>query len=123
MEKTALWIDHATAHIFDYDSEGAHPRPLLHNHQTTAKEGNSQEHTKAFYHEVAGALKDSKSILLMGPGQAKEEFKNHCETHHALINDEIFKIESMKDHPSVPEILETSAKIFKEHFNWVPATK
>lgn len=123
MEKTAVWIDHSTAHIFDYNSEGAHPRSLLKNHQTTTKEGNSQEHTKAFYHEVATALNDCKSILLMGPGQAKEEFKNHCESHHKLINQEIFKVESMKDHPSVPEILEVSGKIFKDHFNWAPKVK
>ena len=123
MEKTAVWIDHSTAHIFDYNEEGAHPRALLNNHQVTAKEGNSNEHTKSFYHEVATALKDCKSILLMGPGQAKEEFKNHCETHHHLINEEIFKVESMKDHPSSPEIMEFSGKIFKEHFNWTPSGK
>ena len=123
MEKTAVWIDHASAHIFDYNSEGAHPRDLLHNHRNTAKEGNVSEHTKAFYHEVATALKDCKSIFVMGPGQAKEEFKNHCEAHHGLVNDEIFKVESMKDHPSVPEILELSAKAFKDHFNWSVSPK
>jgi stalled ribosome rescue protein Dom34 len=121
MEKTAVWIDHSTTHIFDYDAEGAHPRAQLHNHQTTTAEGNSSEHTKAFYHEVATALRDSKTILLLGPGQAKEEFKNHCESHHPLVNKEIFKVESMKDHPSTAEILEFSGKIFKDHFNWTPA--
>ena len=118
MERTTVWIDHATTHIFDYNAEGITARPPVHNNVEDTHGDQTKEHTKSFYHEVAASLAKSDSILLLGPGQAKEEFKNHCENHHPLVNKAIFRVETMKDHPSDAEILDVSAKLFKEHFNF-----
>lgn len=118
MERTTVWIDHETTHIFDYDAEGIHARPQLHNKVEATHSGRTDEHTKLFYHDVATSLMKSDHVLLLGPGQAKEEFRNHCEDHHPLVGKAIFRVESMKDHPSDSEILKMSSKLYKEHFNW-----
>ena len=123
MERTTVWIDHATTHIFDYKADGIHPRTQLHNKVEATHSGRTEEHTKNFYHEVADSLMKSDSILLLGPGQAKEEFRNHCEDHHPSVSKAIFCVESMKDHPSDTEILDMSSKLFKEHFNWTHSEK
>lgn len=48
---------------------------------------------------------ETRALLNNHKITAKEEFRNHCEIHYHLINDEIFKVESMKDHAFNPDIL------------------
>lgn len=114
MKQTAVWVDHQRAYIFDYQSDGIHERIVEAQHDGKM----SKEHLRKFYHDLAHAIQGSKAILLMGPGQAKEEFKNHCEEHHHEVNKAIVKVENMKDHPSVKQILKASNKFFKEQNAW-----
>ena len=114
MKQTAIWLDHQKAYIFDYQKDGIHERIVESHHNGRM----TKEHLRKFYHDVAQSLHGSQAILLMGPGQAKEEFKNHCEDHHHEVNSAIVKVENMKDHPSVEQILKTSNKFFKEQNTW-----
>lgn len=115
MKLTSVWIDHQKAFIFDYKSGGIEQRTM----ETHAHHGKvTNEELRKFYHSVADSLKSSEKILILGPGNAKDEFKNHCQDHHFNVNKAIIKLETMKDHPSVDEILKISNKIFKEEERW-----
>lgn len=119
MKRTIVWIDHEKTYIYDYGLAGIHPRKHSPKYEGPVDHGQrSNEHEKKFYHELAHSIEDSNLVLLMGPGMAKEEFKNHCETHHPKVNEAIFKVATLKDHPSQEEILGHSNKIFKEYFDW-----
>lgn len=115
MKQTTIWIDHQKAFIFDYKADGIFERKIeshMHNGKAT------KEDLRKFYHEVANELQASDKILVVGPGTAKEEFKNHCEDHHAKVNKAILKLETMKDHPTDEEILKVSGKFFRLEQAW-----
>lgn len=119
MKRAIVWIDHEKSKIFDYDMNGVHPRKHAPKYEGPVEHGQrDQEHEKQFYHHLAENLKSNDLILLVGPGMAKEEFKNHCEKHHPEVDKAIFKVDNMKGHPSKEEILAVSDKLFKEHFQW-----
>jgi stalled ribosome rescue protein Dom34 len=115
MKQSTVWIDHKKARIFIYLADGIHEKIIdVHTHH----EKPSKEDLKKFYHDVAVTLAGSDKIYILGPGNAKEEFKNHCEDHHQNVNKAILKIEAMKDHPTSQEILEASTKFFKHQQAW-----
>lgn len=115
MSHTTIWIDHQTAHIFEFKSEGLKEMIIKNDHHGKT----DQEHQKKFYHEVARALGQPKEIFLVGPGTAKEEFQNHCENHHHLnVKKAIVGVETMKDHPRESEILSASRKFFGKYYSW-----
>lgn len=119
MRRAIVWIDHEKSHIFDYDAQGVHPRHHAPKYEGPVEHGQqSKEHEKRFYHALAESLENNDLILVVGPGMAKEEFKNHCEVHHPEVDKAIFKVEPMKGHPSKDDILALSDKLFKEHFEW-----
>ncbi len=114
MSQKTVWIDHHKAFIFDYQKDGIHESKLEPKHDGKV----TQEFLRKFYHQVAESLKNAEAILVLGPGQAKEEFKNHCEEHHAHVNQAIIKVESMKDHPTEAQILKISNEIFKQYHSF-----
>lgn len=115
MRQTTIWIDHHQAIIFDYKVDGIHEKKLQgHKHNGKA----TKEDLRKFYHDVANELSSADKILVVGPGLAKDEFKNHCEDHHQKVNKAILQIQTMKDHPSEEEILEVSKRFFKHEQAW-----
>ncbi len=114
MKRFTVWIDHHVAHILEYKTNGI----VFSDYSAKEKGMPSKEHQKQFYHEVAEALNGADKVLVLGPGMAKEEFRNHCEAHHSSVDKAIFKVESMKAHPSRDEILKFSAPFYKKYFEW-----
>lgn len=115
MKQSTVWIDHHKAYIFDYKADGIHERtlePEKHHEKVT------KEDLRKFYHNLAVSLNLTDKILVLGPGTAKDEFKNHCEEHHYKVNQAIVKIETMKDHPSSEQILKVSNNYFRQVQNW-----
>jgi hypothetical protein len=98
---SGLWIDHRKAFIVTLSGETETTREISSNSEkqlsrvdgvkSTAlfepllvKSDDSQEraydgHLESFYKEVGVSLRGSGSILLMGPGEAKEEFRKFME--------------------------------------------
>ena len=113
MGHTTIWIDHQHTFIFEYTAKGVQEKKLENNGT------NDKEHLKKFYHEVATTIGSPNQLLIVGPGTAKEEFKNHCQDHHhANLEKAIVGIETMKSHPRKSEILLVSRKFFDHHFSW-----
>src|SRR5690606_24508622 len=112
--RAAIWIDHHKAFVFDYLADGIHERMM----ESKGDGQKSKEHLKKFYHELAQSIKNSDCVLVMGPGLAKEEFRNHCQDHHPGLAKAIVAVESVKDHASQAEMLQASNAFFKKYSNW-----
>ena len=99
-----LWIDHRKAFVVTLSDKGETTREILSNNEkqlsrvdgvkSTApfepllvKSDDKQErdydgHMETFYREVGVSLQEAGSILLMGPGEAKVEFKKFMDKNH-----------------------------------------
>lgn len=114
MKRSAIWIDHHKAHVFDYHADGIHARKM----EAKGEERVSKEHLRKFYHELAQSIQSSDCVFIMGPGIAKDEFKKHCLDHHPAVGKAIVGVESAKDHASEDEMLKASNAFFKKYSNW-----
>lgn len=113
MSHTTIWIDQKHAFIFEFSADKVQEKNMSNSGNT------DDEHLKKFFHEVAGHLGSPNQLLIVGPGTAKEEFKNHLEDHHhTLLAKAVVGTETMKDHPKKAEILDVSKKFFDHHFRW-----
>jgi stalled ribosome rescue protein Dom34 len=104
MKRTAgLWIDHRKAFIVTLTDNGAETLQILsgvdkqrgrmdgvrlnekfESHKVAADDRQQRDyagHMDAFYRNVMDKIKGSGSILLMGPGEAKGEFKKFMDRH------------------------------------------
>lgn len=114
MSHTAIWIDHHKATIFTFTANGIEEKSI-----EAAEKKLDKEHQKKFYHQVATALGGAEKIVVLGPGMAKDEFKNHCENHnHKRIFNAIVGIETMKDHPTKAELMKKADTFFSKYFQW-----
>jgi stalled ribosome rescue protein Dom34 len=87
MQQYTIWIDHSHATIIDLSSKDY----VITDIENENKFHPSKEQLKKFYHAVALEVENAERILLLGPGISKEEFKNHCESHHPHLAESIFK--------------------------------
>ena len=104
MKRTAgLWIDHRKAFVVTLTDNGAETLQILsgvdkqrgrmdgvrlnekfESHKVAADDRQQRDyggHMDAFYRNVMDKIKGSGSILLMGPGEAKGEFKKFMDRH------------------------------------------
>jgi stalled ribosome rescue protein Dom34 len=109
-----LWIDHRKAVIAIVSAEGEETMEIKSNvekqpgryegirstvpydaQQVKADDIHEREfmgHLDQFYARVVEAVRDSESILIFGPGEAKGEFKKHLE--HAKVKARILTMET-----------------------------
>lgn len=103
MKKVGLWIDHARAILVSLDekgeattrtvesdagqrvrSKGGARSSTVYGPQDATYEARRdrkyEHHLEQFYASVGTLLADSDSIFILGPGEAKTEFRKHLET-------------------------------------------
>lgn len=99
--KTGLWIDHKKAIIVEATDRGEEIRVILSKVEkqlrrtgetplkghfesrivpmSDSRQNEFTEHLNVYYDEVIGCIRDAESILLLGPGEAKEELRKRLE--------------------------------------------
>ena len=125
-KKVGLWIDHKKAVIVSVTGTDEEIK-LIHSNtevQRIEEQGRQNgrsvqsddirlrvftEHLNNYYEEVISCIRDAKSILLFGPGEAKGELKKRLEKDN--LGDRIVGVETA-DKMTDPQI---AAKV-KEHF-------
>jgi stalled ribosome rescue protein Dom34 len=110
-------MDSKKAMLFNMTANGqkSHLENEGPDHHTQKKDQTTDSNLNHFYKNLVTALKDAKEILIMGPGQSKEHFKKHVESHHtADLADRIKGIEN-SDHPTDNQILAAGRSFFKMH--------
>ena len=118
LNHVVIWIDHKEAHIM-FLSEAASEAEIIrsksthtHLHHKANEIGSGRVALDSKYlHSVIQAVKESKEILILGPGSAKLELIKHAHKHDAQIAEKIVGVETV-DHPSDKEILAHARKFF-----------
>lgn len=99
--QVGLWIDHRRAFVVYFEGETTSSKEILSNieeevraaggsrsatrYEPQEQVGESrvdrkfQQHLEKYYDQVAKTLQDARSVLILGPGQAKDEFKKHLQ--------------------------------------------
>lgn len=126
-KKTGLWIDHKKAVIVTLTDKGEEIKEIQSNVERQLRrdaDSHSQStqtpaddvrgrafagHLDMYYNEVVSCIRDTDSILIMGPGEAKGEFKKHLEREG--LGERIVGIETV-DKMTDPQI---AAKV-RKHF-------
>ena len=124
MKKQAgLWIDHRKAVIVTVTEEGEEIKTITSNMEkhvrftggTGSEDGSSEDvrdrqfgnHLNNFYDQVIGAIRDSDSVMIFGPGEAKGELKKRIE--HDGLKAQILAVETadkMTDHQVLAKVRE-----------------
>jgi hypothetical protein len=121
--KTGLWIDHKKAIIVLATKEGEEIRTILSKAEkqlrrtgetplkgsyesrdvpmSDSRQREFTEHLNVYYDEVIGCIHDAESILLLGPGKAKEELRKRLEKRN--LGDRIAATETV-DKMTDPQI-------------------
>ena len=118
LNHAVIWIDHKEAHIM-FLSEAASEAEIIrsksthtHLHHKANEIGSGRVALDSKYlHSVIQAVKESKEILILGPGSAKLELIKHAHKHDVQIAEKIVGVETV-DHPSDKEILAHARKFF-----------
>ena len=96
-----VWMDHQEAHVLMFDREH------MESHQGKAGD------TAAFYAEVAKALAGAREVLLTGPGLARKEFQDWCNSHQKGMAGTV--VDSIvSDHPSDAQLVAMAKQYFKK---------
>jgi stalled ribosome rescue protein Dom34 len=120
MKKTVgLWIDHDRAVIafiagretevklIDSNIEKHHRQSGVETPADDVRERELTGHLNNYYNEVISCIRNSDSILILGPGEAKGELKRRLEKNH--LGGRISAIETadkMTDHQIVAHVRE-----------------
>lgn len=115
-----VWIDHEQARVAHFnDSEAERlvlhsthrPGKIHHKHGPSGSAGHEPEDA-AYLHAVAEALKGAGEILIVGPGNEKNEFMKHLEHHDKAIAACVVAVQSA-DHPTDGQLLALARKYFR----------
>ena len=122
MKNVGLWIDHRRAVIVSLTGADKEEITLIHSNMEEER-GQSDtplteddyrqsaltEHLKTYYERIVSSIRDAKSILIFGSGEAKGELKKRLEIDN--LSERITGVETA-DKMTDPQI---AAKV-KEHF-------
>ena len=115
---SVIWIDHQEANVIylrctESESEVIKTRSTHKNlhHKSGNVSGAHAGPDEHYLHEVIQAVKESKEILIVGPGSAKLELMKHATKHDHVIAEKVVGIETV-DHPSDGQLLAYAKKYF-----------
>jgi hypothetical protein len=91
--KLAIWMDHASAHLFDYPLDQTESRIISSDFTNTEKKEtlersehamhNTKQHDQlAYFKELAKVAEQYNSVLIFGPTNAKSELLNFLKSDH-----------------------------------------
>ena len=122
---SVIWVDHQEAHVIYFNPTASQGEIIktksthknLH-HKSGSVSGTHVLPDQHYLHEVIQAVKESKEILIVGPGSAKLELMKHAAKHDHPTAEKVVGIETV-DHPSDGQLLAYA----KQYFAKVDALK
>lgn len=120
MKDLVVWLDSKSALVFDLKPSGIEKvfiKKSDKDHHARHK-SDTHKHNKAqrFYAKLADTLKGVDHLLIMGPGLAKNNFREYLRTHYSSsIAQKVIgfeKIESF-EHTTEKQMMAKAHKIFK----------
>jgi len=105
-----VWMDHNEAHVMMFDREHVEAQRVKARSQHTLKHGHVGA-DKAFFGEIVQALQGVSAVLLTGPANAKNEFREHCKHNAHAVDKAIVDVIST-DHPSDAQLVAMARQYF-----------
>lgn len=113
-----VWIDHRQARVFHFNSEDADKvvirpeHPVRDYHRKEKRTGHHDREDQAFLEQVTKSIADAGAILVVGPGNEKNELIKHIEKAHPRMKGKIEGVELI-DHPSDGELVAHARRFLK----------
>jgi len=118
MSDYIVWLDSAKAHVFELNSEmkESSMKAEIFEHAMKNKKGGHDHHENdGLFKDIANRVNSSKKLLVMGPGQAKNQFRTYLTEHHThSLAKKIVGVETC-DHPTDNQILAIARKFFAHY--------
>lgn len=102
-----IWIDQEQAKLFQFSHDKMERKYWQAGHQV-----NQKKQEQALFSEISGHLSQALRILILGPGVAKNHFKDYLIKHLPAVNKKVVKCETV-DHPTDSQIAALVQKFFK----------
>ena len=122
MKNFVVWLDSKSAHIFALEPSGTKKSVVkkseMDHHTHHKKEQHTDSNAEHYYRDLAKHLKGADQILLMGPGLAKNHFREHLATHEAgTLAKKIIGIENLEgfEHESENQMMAKAHQFFKKY--------
>lgn len=114
-----IWLDSENAQIYSLTVDGVKKSHLkktgVDHHSHSKKDHNHDSDAEHFYRDLAERLKDAEKLLIIGPGQSKNKFQTHLNSHHSgNLAKKIIGIEN-SDHPTDNQILAAARKFYSAY--------
>ncbi len=115
-----VWIDHEQARVTHFNDAEAEqlvlhsthrPGKIHHKNGPTGSPGHEPEDTH-YLHAVAEALRGAAEILVVGPGNEKNELIKHLEHHDKAVAACVVAVQTV-DHPTDGQLLALARKYFR----------
>ena len=110
----AVWVDHHEARIFKFDGDSVEQtdvRPVKHADHHIHRDAEKHPDDAKFFHDVAGALREAGSVLVLGPSTAKLGLIRHLHAHDKDVDAKVVGVETV-DHPTNPQLVAYAKSYF-----------
>jgi stalled ribosome rescue protein Dom34 len=116
MSHAIVWLDNKHAKFFNFSKteSDSHNVKTNEHHSHHFTDGAGKEDEKRYFHHLSDSLKDFQEIILIGPGNGKDNFKKYLESHNKEFLKKVLATETV-DHPTDNQIIAFAKKYFKEH--------
>jgi stalled ribosome rescue protein Dom34 len=109
-----VWMDHQSAQVLQFDEEHVQAQRVKAHTHHTRQHGTDARHEREFYDQITNALVGVQEVLLVGPGQARDDFRKHVVQHHAELAKHV--VDSVPaDHPSEHQLVALARKYFAKY--------
>lgn len=106
-----VWMDHQEAHVLMFDREHTESQRI--KSRTHHKHQGKPHGSAVLFADIATALHGTHEVLLTGPGQARDEFRDWCAQHNAEVARAV--VDSVpSDHPTDAQVVAMARQYFKK---------
>jgi stalled ribosome rescue protein Dom34 len=109
-----VWLDHNQAQVVQFDDEHVQTQRVKAHHHHTRQHGDDARFAKVYFGGVARSLAGVHEVLVVGPGQARDEFRKYCDEHRKDIARCIVDSQPV-DHPSEHQLVALARRYFHKY--------
>ena len=107
----AVWLEHHGAHLYQIDSDHVVESKVKEHVHYTRQHGSQVRGEHEFFGEVCEALRDIKSVLVLGQHVPQAAFRQYVSKHRPALALHIVGWETV-DHPTEAEVIKLAREFF-----------
>lgn len=122
MKDFVVWLDSKNAHVFAMKTTGIEKSIVSKSdkdhHTRNKKDKHKDSNSEHYYSDLAKKLKGADQLLILGPGLAKNHFKEHLTAHQSnTLAKKIIGLEKMEsfEHKTEKQMMAKVHKFFRTY--------